>query len=723
MIINARKGNIQVLGDVKEFKTSIDPKNLEFITTLLSSNLYSDPEQSFIREIVSNAWDSHVEAGTTDIPVIIKFNKISYNNWEISIRDFGTGLSLERFKEVYCNIGSSTKRESNDYIGGFGIGKYSSLACSNTVYITSYYNGIAYMYVMVKSENTITTNLVTEKPTKEKNGVEVTIKNISKIEPYKAALSYIVFFPNVYVDGIVNSINNTKLKRFNNFAVSSTEVNSKILLGNVLYPCNELLLSPESRDFLSKIKYSGIAITFNVGDLTITPNRESIIYSSSTIAKIDDKIRMAKAELDALVKKCLTKDYNNLYEYWKALKPEICYNPLTNTYTPIKSYYIGNGYYTKVDTSSITFKGSTDLGEYKDIIGLFFSLELFNLRGVFNDKKFYQNKFPYSIRDKTLMSYESILSVNSSRLTSVIKHWLLKNYKDYAIVAPFSKEQFITYLSKHLQIGIDRIAKKDMVFGYMYDFVMSKIKTIDLDNDKSFLDFKEASKTIKVQTNYKDIIIYIQRNRDYREKLYFNDMQSCIKYLESLKSGIILSGMKDSCSWYSIACSRGFKYITARKEIVDYLNEIKPTFLVNKDWVLSEDPFIIKIHTILEVFGHIPLKRDVWEVLNIVPLQLRVEFIKILDLCNKFPLSNTYLAIAAKCKKIDPYTKYICEKFKECTTAYTNLSKEVGLSTDDGDLKDLLMTAIVIKERAFRVNLGAYNEVKNNKLLKVLCRK
>ena len=106
-----------------------------------------------------------------------------------------------------------------------------------------------------------------------------------------------------------------------------------------------------------------------------------------------------------------------------------------------------------------------------------------------------------------------------------------------------------------------------------------------------------------------------------------------------------------------------------------------------------------------------------------MPLQLRVEFIKILDLCNKFPLSNTYLAIAAKCKKIDPYTKYICEKFKECTTAYTNLSKEVGLSTDDENLKNLLMTAIVIKERAFRVNLGAYNEVKNNKLLKVLCRK
>ena len=119
MIIDNSQGNIEVVGDIKEFKTSIDPKNLEFITTLLSSNLYSDPEQSFIREIVSNAWDSHVEAGTTNTPVIVRFQR--YNGmYDITIRDYGTGLSPQRFQEVYCNIGSSTKRDSNDYIGGFG---------------------------------------------------------------------------------------------------------------------------------------------------------------------------------------------------------------------------------------------------------------------------------------------------------------------------------------------------------------------------------------------------------------------------------------------------------------------------------------------------------------------------------------------------------------------------------------------------------------------------
>lgn len=113
MIIDNSHSNVEVIGDIKEFKTSIDPRNLEFVTTLLSSNLYSNPEQSFIREIVSNAWDSHVEAGNTDTPVIIKFT-----NNSITIRDYGIGLSPERFKEIWCNIGSSTKRESNEFIGG-----------------------------------------------------------------------------------------------------------------------------------------------------------------------------------------------------------------------------------------------------------------------------------------------------------------------------------------------------------------------------------------------------------------------------------------------------------------------------------------------------------------------------------------------------------------------------------------------------------------------------
>lgn len=111
--------NVEMIGDIKENKVTIDTKNVEFITHILSSNLYSNPMRSFLREIISNAYDSHKEANNPD-PIILD---IGYDNDQIYIRiqDFGTGLGKERFASIYRFIGSSTKRESNDYIGSFGI--------------------------------------------------------------------------------------------------------------------------------------------------------------------------------------------------------------------------------------------------------------------------------------------------------------------------------------------------------------------------------------------------------------------------------------------------------------------------------------------------------------------------------------------------------------------------------------------------------------------------
>jgi len=120
MILENSRNDVQTIGEVQENQVGIDLKNLDHIITLLSSNLYSNPEASFLRETVCNGIDSHIEAGTKE-PVIVSF--IEDNNYQnfISVRDYGTGLSPERFKEVYLNVGSSTKRQSNDYIGAFGI--------------------------------------------------------------------------------------------------------------------------------------------------------------------------------------------------------------------------------------------------------------------------------------------------------------------------------------------------------------------------------------------------------------------------------------------------------------------------------------------------------------------------------------------------------------------------------------------------------------------------
>ena len=114
MIYNRDESEVAVLGEVQKHKVGIDERNINHIVTILSSNLYSHPMTSFLREIVSNAVDSHIEAKTEEPIIIYRTEK------DLSIRDFGTGISPERFQEIYLNIGSSTKRESNDYIGSFG---------------------------------------------------------------------------------------------------------------------------------------------------------------------------------------------------------------------------------------------------------------------------------------------------------------------------------------------------------------------------------------------------------------------------------------------------------------------------------------------------------------------------------------------------------------------------------------------------------------------------
>ena len=726
MIINAEQSNVQVLGDITEFKTSIDPKNLEFITTLLSSNLYSDPEQSFIREIVSNAWDSHVEAKTTDIPVIVRFGSDS-NGYKVTIRDFGTGLSPQRFQEVYCNIGSSTKRESNEFIGGFGIGKYSSLACSNTVYITSYYEGKAYIYVMIKSGNSITTNLVMEKPTEEKNGVEVTIKNIKNISPYKNALRYIVFFPNVYIDGIENNINSTKIKRFNNFAVASERVSAKILLGNVLYPCDSRLLSYDSKNFLDNIELSGIVIKFDVGELGITPNRESIIYNSDTVKKINDRIQAAKSELDDLVKSKFVKDYDNLYEFWKVTHVRIVYHPINDTYSPYRGYN-DDGYTTKVSPSAPTFKGGKVVGAAPTTLDNFFSMELINFKGLFHNGKFYQAKIPFNSQPRTLMGVEHLLILTgSTRLTQVAKDWLYDNYSEYTVITKFTKEELDDYVCSAIT-GFKYSPGKDIVVGYMYDYLMSKAKVLDIDSDPSFQVYKAERKANKTPTvRVKDFIIYQQRNAGYRERIYFKDMDACIKYLKKQKKGVILTDMQGADMWYDVAEARNLIFIRARKEIVDILNEVKPTFLVDKEWLLTEDHTIIKLHTVLQTFkdGSCPTKYSVYEMLKTVPNDLEKEFKDIIAFYYKYVNNTTYRRLAeSKCSKIDPYIDSICKQLKDHDEAYRKLSIDLGIAINGEEpLKGLLMAAAIIKNRVYRVSPQTYSKVKNNKLLRVLCRK
>ena len=422
----------------------------------------------------------------------------------------------------------------------------------------------------------------------------------------------------------------------------------------------------------------------------------------------------------------LSKDYDNLYEYYKVISNKICYNPLDDSYYPIVYSYGEKGYCSTVDSSTLTFKGSTILRDCKNFLSSFFSMELPNFKGLFYNDKFYQTKVPCRVQNRTNVGEDSIILIDSPRLTAVAKSWLQENYDKYTIITSFDKTQFTRYIEANIT-GLKFHPSKDILIGYMYDYIMSKVKIINLDTNAEFLAYKEELKSNKIPVvKIKDFILYIQESPEYRERKYFKDIDCCIKYIKGLKKGVILADMKESDSWYSIAEARGFVFIRARKEIVDALYELKLTFLVNKEWVLKEDPIIVKLHTIIESFKDIPVPTicSSFEMLSTVPPPLKSKFESVISFYYKYSGNSIYMRVASECTKIDSYVKIICEKFKDHIKIYNNISEKVELTiTGEDSLKGLLMAAAIVKSKAYRINPKIYNKVKNNKLLKVLCRK
>lgn len=319
---------IEHIGDTEDgYAAGITEESMPFVFEFMSTQMYSNPIGSLIREITSNCFDSHVEAGVED-PVIISKTYSIEEGFAIEFQDVGVGMSPDRMTKVFSNYFSSTKRENNSQIGGFGIGSKTPLAYADLFYITTVFEGMEYEYIYHKGEDkpmleslkgydhreedyeveeacgttiyTRTIKIPIGTPTTKRNGTVIKI-NVASLDIFKFAeeLKFqLAYFDNVWFKGwsVSNDYDIYEGKYFkfrSDIEQHKTQVH--ICLGNVRYPIDT-----------TKVKIPSyalgmpVAVKFDIGELRITPSREGIRYTKEDVAKIQERMELAYREVQAL---------------------------------------------------------------------------------------------------------------------------------------------------------------------------------------------------------------------------------------------------------------------------------------------------------------------------------------------------------------------------------------------------------------------------------------
>lgn len=721
MIIDSTGSNKITIGETKEYKTSIDVENLDFIATLLSSNLYSNPEDSFIREIVSNGWDSHVEAGTTSTPLVVMCKNNGNNAYDITIRDYGTGLSKEQFENIYCKIGTSTKRLSNNYLGCFGIGKFATMAVSKVAYITSYYNGVARLYIMTKDGNSITTNLMSETPTSEKNGLEITVKNISDKYRYREAFKNLAFFPNVYIDGTFSEYNNIKVKRYKYFTATTEEFSNKLLLGNVLYPLDGNIIPVELRDFYNSIVRSGIVFNFNIGELQVTPNRESIIYNTQTNNLIIQRIKDAKEEITSILKPFVEKDYDNPYIYWNFKKSNFYFNFVENNITNYNYSYINPILKINMFPFKITLNGK-DLSDIQLITCLRSYIP--NIKAIVTRDKVYKEDKTWNARRLVNEDTKIIIVPQTLKLSQHLKNYLVDYYSNYILITPTTLNEYKSiYSARHYrQLGFT--TDEDFIIETCYKNLISRSTKIDFDKDSNFIAYKEQAKAeakankVPVTTGKVLLSVYLadKHNYNYRKR-EFSSYASALKFIKELKGGTLYKNL-DDLNIASTANSIGYNVISANKKVLEWLSKENFTSRITED-VIFNNKKMIMLRAFKESGLPEALSSNFINSLNPKLKQLALKAIKIYNSCWDFRTS-VYLD---KVPRDEELLKDLIE-IKKCYVIYRQFAEITELTTGYGgtNVKDLLYY-VIMKQKGYRLNPDCYKQLKQNKLLSLICKK
>lgn len=276
---------------------------------ILSAGIYQHPERACIRELSINGLDGQQMANKLDVPLDVHLPTRLEPYFEV--RDHGVGMTHEQVMKLYLTYGASTKRDSNDQVGGLGIGSKSPFAVAQSFTVTVYQQGIVRRYSIYMEEGVPQVTKLTESPTTETDGVAVRVAvPLDKIDKFlKEANIIYTHFPvkpncNLQLTGLYDDckVMSESPGEFVIFSGTnnSRSIDTSIVMGNIEYPIKLDDVMPNYADIVPSFLRSSISkalIYLPIGSVNIAASRESLQLTDSTKKEVERVFEKVSKEI------------------------------------------------------------------------------------------------------------------------------------------------------------------------------------------------------------------------------------------------------------------------------------------------------------------------------------------------------------------------------------------------------------------------------------------
>lgn len=298
MKLHTNVNTVERSGQFEESNFSIEASAKAFF--ILSDGLYSNKIKAVIRELSTNAYDSHVDAGCPETPFEVHLPTQMEPHFHV--RDFGVGLSHEDCMKLYTTYFYSNKTDRNDSVGCLGLGSKSPFAYVDSFTVESYYEGTYRVYTAYKNEDSNPVfALLSEAATDEPNGLKVTV-SVEKDDFYDfqwEATELYKFFDTKpeFLGKEINFHEDEMLLEGDYWKFVSNGHDNYIIMGQIAYPIDEDQFNYEDKAGNFLCRASGLRLYCDIGKVDITPSRESLSYNNATKETIEGLVNDISEEI------------------------------------------------------------------------------------------------------------------------------------------------------------------------------------------------------------------------------------------------------------------------------------------------------------------------------------------------------------------------------------------------------------------------------------------